>query len=171
MYSLEDKKYLDLYFSIKDRDYSKKIDRTELNNITQEIYESLDSTFFNSFDIIVIPESSSEFILNIVKKLNINYYILEKNSKEFIYSNLSSMNFSRQELESQKLRINKMNDSFKLNKIKSNQRSKYIDILFKEPSIDLDGKILFLDDSSFTGNTFKAAQSKVDFTDTYYIFH
>ena len=170
MYSLEDKKYLDLYFSIKNREYAKQMDKNELKNITQEIYESLDYAFFNSFDIIVIPESSSDFILNIVKKLNINYYILEKNSKEYIYRKLSSMKFSRQELESQKLRINKMENSFKLNRIKSNQRLKYIDILFKKPSIDLDGKILFLDDSSFTGNTYKAAQSKVNLTDDYYIF-
>lgn len=165
-FDLSNKDNLEQYFAIKKRDYSDKT--IDSNDFIDSI--NIDEKLLKDIDTIVLAESSSDFILNIVKKTNKNYYILEKNSKDFILGKLKDMNLNKPELASQIRRINNMKDGFKLNKIKSNQRHKYIPYIFKDISIDIWDEVLFVDDSYFTGTTLKAAQEKVKIKNSLFIF-
>lgn len=161
---------LNLYFSLKHRSYASMLSEDEYNGIVDKIISDLDLDYFKKFNLILIPRSSSNFIEDIVKKTGIDYKIIEKNPKKYFLDNLKVIGFSKQEFESQVNRINKMGHDFQLNKIKSNQRVKYTPYLFKKIDLDKDLKILFMDDSSFTGATEEAVRTIFNISDSFFIF-
>ncbi len=57
---------------------------------------------------------------------------------------------------SQQMRFSEMGNSFEINKIKSTQRERYSDFLFKKLDVK-DKNILLVDDALFSGSTLDAA--------------
>lgn len=63
-----------------------------------------------------------------------------------------------------------MGDSFKVNKLKANQRRKYKNIIFRNDICLPPGKGFILDDSFFSGTTFEALKLSTGIEDGFFIF-
>lgn len=155
VYDLNVKDNLNLYFSIKLK-HNLSISESDYEIILKDIQLYVDK--FDDYDYIIYPESSRNFVKDVVNLFdkNIIKIQLEKNDKHTILANILKLKLNKMELKSQINRINKM-DKFKINAIKSNKRNIYIPYIFKHSERDFKGaKVLIVDDSMFTQNTIKA---------------
>lgn len=153
-FDLKQKANMHLYYAVKNRfEHSICAEQKEL--LIHQLANAI-SKFCNDnkYDNIVIPESSQPFIESIVNKTGIPYFVLEKNTKEYILSQIDTLSLQKKEKENHIMRINGMGESFKINHLKSNQRRKYFDLIFKNIQNDnINKKSLIIDDSYFSGIT------------------
>lgn len=150
IYSLKSAENMRLYHSVKERFDYKMTDRE--NFISETAKKVL--YVIKQYDHIFIPESSSDFILNIVKQTRKNFTIVSKKSITEIENSIPTLNLQKKEKESVLNRITEMNGVFKINKLKSNQRRKFEDLLFNE--VEPRENSIILDDSLFSGVTLRA---------------
>lgn len=162
---LKEKENLRKYYALKDR-FEEKIDNREdfIKSISKQI-----EILTMGYDYIIIPESSSSFVEDVVKLTNKKYTILKKNSKDYLFEIMVNMNLQRKERESHIERFKDMGDLFKINKLKANQRKRYINYLFENLHLD-NKKLIFIDDSCFTGTTFEAVKKSTNIEDAIFIF-
>lgn len=111
----------------------------------------------NDYDFIIYPESSSDFIEKIVNLTGIPSIKVYKNDIDVILNITNSMKLQKMERWSHIERIKNMGKTFKINALKATQRNKYEPYLFKPVSIP-DGKGIIIDDSLFSGTTFRALE-------------
>ena len=156
LYNINEDNNLDLYFSLKNK-HGLEISKKDKEIFIQDAVKKLEPLLLDT-DLILYPQSSSSFISEIVYKLNKKSILLKKRTLNEIKDKLTEINFSKQELQSQINRISKMGDTFKINKIKYNQRHRYIKYLFEDIEFDKNKKIAFIDDSYFSGSTFDAVK-------------
>jgi len=159
--NLEKDNNLNLYFSLKNK-HNLSIKEKEKDEFIFKIRNEIKKHVKN-IDLIIFPESKSNFLKNVIGSLKIEHLELKKNSKEFIQERLVEMDFSKQEMKSQLIRLKKMGSTFQIHKIKSNQRKKYYPYLFKKTNANLENKkIIFIDDSIFSGSTLKSAKFTIN---------
>lgn len=152
-------KNIKLYFALKEK-HNCEISTKSRNDFIKSVALKID-LLSEEFDTIVIPESSKTLLEDIVNITSFKQKkILIKNKPCYIKTKLFDMKLSKSEFSSQIKRIDKMADSFYIHYIKSNKRKIYIPYLFKE--IETNRKVLFLDDSIFTGNTLEAAKYAIN---------
>jgi len=160
-YDLNVEENLVKYFALKEK-HNKKITDIEKETIMLDIYNDIDS--LDKYDVIIYPESSKKLLEQVVdlfvdiEKIK----LIKRDKKEILESVIRNNKMSKQEKESQRLRFDKM-DGFQINKIKSNQREKYIPYVFQDLKVKelSNKKILIVDDSIFTLNTIKAIESVI----------
>ena len=157
IYNINKDENLNLYFSLKGK-HDLNISEDEKNKFINEVSKKIKELSL-SFDTIIYPESSSDLIEKVAVSLNKDIIVIKKNSLSTIRSILTDMKFSKQEMSSQIKRISEMTESFKIHKIKYNQRHKYAEYLFEKIELKDEEKTLFIDDSYFSGSTFKAIKS------------
>lgn len=121
------------------------------------------------FDCILIPETKNECFKEIVKNLNYQTVIIKKRSKEEILTNLESQKMMKAERKKLVDNIMQMED-VKIGLVAANQRERVANVLFEDIESIKDKKVLFLDDSVFTGSTFKAIVNKFKVIDTVVLF-
>jgi hypothetical protein len=158
---LKSKENMIFYHSLKGR-FDYKIQNKDV--VEQDIYEKI-KDFVLQYDYIVYPESSSNFIENIVNKFNINKFKVKKRKIEDVISYCETLNLQKKEKESHLEKITSMGSVFKINKMKANQRLKYEKVIFENITLP-EGKGLILDDSLFSGTTYRGLISvagKLDF--------
>ena len=138
------------YYGVKDRfEYTSN----NKQQFIEEIASSIKS-FAQKFDWIAIPESSNSFITDIVKQLNVDYFVIKKNNITTVISFAEKLSLQPKEKKVHIEKLTSMN-VFKINLLKSNQRRKYEQIIFQENK-SLQGKGLVIDDSLFSGTTLRA---------------
>lgn len=162
---LKEKDNLRKYYALKDR-FEEKIENRERFII--EVAEKI-ILLTNNYEHIVIPESSCSFVEDVVKLTNKKYTILKKNSKDYLFNILMNLNIQKKERESHIERFKDMGNSFKINKLKANQRKRYINDLFENVNFE-DEKSIIIDDSCFTGTTFLAMKKSTNIEDAIFIF-
>ncbi len=123
----------------------------------------------NQYDYIVYPESSSDFIENIVLMTGVQAIKAYKNDIDVIKNITNSMNLQKMERASHLERIQNMGDTFKINALKATQRNKYEPYLFKPITIPV-GKGIIIDDSLFSGTTFRALENVTGIKNWFAIF-
>ena len=120
-------------------------------------------------DYIIFPETTNQCFIEIIQSLNIPSIALEKRNKTEILSLLDAQKMMKQERQKLNNAIQQMND-IKIGLIAANQRQRIANILFKPISTIQNKKLVFLDDSIFTGHTFKAIQQQYHIQDTLVLF-
>lgn len=162
---LKSKDNMIIYHSLKERfDYCLSNKEEFENNIFNDIKD-----FIGQYDFIVYPESSSKFIENIVKKFEIKKIKVNKRKINEVIKFCENLNLQKKEKESHLERLHKMKDVFKINQMKANQRLKYESVIFEDVTIPK-GKGIIIDDSLFSGTTYRGLISVVGKLDFLSIF-
>lgn len=147
-YDLKDRENMILYFSLKNKyGYSLKNRDEVLDRISFELDLS-------SYDCVIIPQSTSDFLEQICLRQNKKYLILEKNDLQYFKELACTLGLQKAELKSHLDRMNEMGDNFRINLLKATQRKRYIPYLFK--TISVPENSILLDDSNFSGSTQEA---------------
>jgi hypothetical protein len=139
---------LQLYFGVKN-----KYDCHLTNR--DEFLSHLGCFLTRSFDFAVYPESSNEFASFLAGCLAPIAVCVPKTPLDKIRDEVLTMKWQKSELKSQLTRLDEMGGVFRINLVKSNQRERYIPLMFQ--SVDLPaGRGVIVDDSIFTAATIKA---------------
>ena len=121
------------------------------------------------FDVVLIPDTKNVCFKQLVEKLNMPIVVLNKNSKEYVLEQLAQQKMMKDERKKLVDCINGMQD-IKIGLISANQRMRVAQLLFNVTS-NLEGKkVLFMDDSVFTGSTFKAINQVVKIDQAFVLF-
>lgn len=151
LFSTKHREYLELYFKMKNR-YDFSFTEEEKEKFIQECIN-----FIGYYDIIIYPETSGSILPLLAQKCSNQSFCILKNSKEFIQSQIFSLNLMKSEKISLLNAFSTMNNSFELKKIKGNQRKRFIPFLFQKQDINLENQsVLILDDAIFSSNTIAA---------------
>lgn len=137
-----------------------------VENIVQKIKEhySLDN-----YDVLLIPDTQNECFKQIVEKLNMPTVVFKKNSKEFVLEQISQQKMMKDERKKLVDNISSMQD-IKIGLIAANQRMRVAKLLFNISTNLENKKVLFMDDSVFTGSTFKAISEVVNIQEAFVLF-
>lgn len=121
------------------------------------------------YDCILIPETENQCFKEIVARLKIKTVILQKNSKKQVLERLALQSMMKDERKKLVSCIESMQE-IKIGLIASNQRVRVSNILFHINEDLKDKRILFMDDSVFTGSTLKAIRLLVNFKEAFVLF-
>lgn len=117
---------------------------------------------FKESEYLIIPETGNQFLIEWTVQTNKKVIILRKQTKDKIIQKLSEQTMMKAEKVKLLKAIEAMNE-VKMANIAGNQRKRLIECLF-EPlnknviSTATNNKLMFIDDSIFSGYTFLAAQ-------------
>jgi hypothetical protein len=100
---------------------------------------------------IIIPESSSDFVLKVVQLLDRDIRIAKKNDIQYFKDLAPTLGLQKAELRSHLSRMEEMGSTFKINMLKATQRDKYIKHLFERTVVKQNS--IIIDDSNFSGST------------------
>jgi hypothetical protein len=156
LYDTKIRENLNLYFSFKDK-YEYALTEKKLNFIKEKLKSNVDK-----YDLIVYPETKGAYLKEIALYLSKEIICIPKNTIVDIKEQVSKQQMMKSEKSSLMLAIDNMDNSFQINKIKANQRKRFINILFKKTTLDKSKKILFFDDSIFGGMTFTALLNSIN---------
>lgn len=155
------KETLNEYFKFKEK-YNYKFNQKELEDFLQSITSKiLKINKEKKYKTVFIPQTSNKNLIKLAKLIAENIYIVKKNKKEIIIKELNTQKFQKKEKEAL-LKSIESKEVIKIAEIKGNQRKRFIDILFEdiEENISMENTLL-LDDSAFSGFTYKALKSKL----------
>lgn len=120
------------------------------------------NTKLEQFENVVIPETSNKNFLTLVQNLDKDVHVLEKNDMHSIRAILDTQSMMKSERQKLYAALDTMT-SVKMAAIAGNQRKRFIDCLFKKHPLK---NAVFLDDSVFSGYTFAAALSAIEYPTT-----
>jgi pyruvate formate-lyase activating enzyme-like uncharacterized protein len=151
-----------LYKKMKQK-YGFSFSSLEEQEFTHQVLDELEKkSMWQEAKTLIVPQTSNQFLLHFLEKVNKEVYFLKKKSKSDILHELEAQDMMKTERVKLYAAIEAMKD-VKMANIAGNQRKRFISLLFNE----LDSSItegLFFDDSVFSGYTFLAAQEKIHFT-------
>jgi hypothetical protein len=162
---LKSREAMHLYYGLKNRfEYTVENREEVVKTIADDIRD-----FVLQYDFVVYPESSASFISDVLYKIDIPTYQVVKNSIENVRVFSNTLNLQKKERESHEERFALMGPKFKINQMKSTQRVKYEAVIFDK--LDLPkGRGLIVDDSHFSGTTYRALATVTGITDFLAIF-
>lgn len=148
---MKSREAMHLYYGLKNRFEYKVENREEVvKTIANDIRD-----FVLQYDFVTYPESSASFISDVLTQIDIPCYQIVKNSIENVRFFSNTLNLQKKERESHEERFALMGPKFKINQMKSTQRIKYENVIFDKIVLP-DGKGLIVDDSHFSGTTYRA---------------
>lgn len=153
---LKTKEGMHLYYGIKER-FEYRLDDRE--QVISDIAEFI-KPFTVGYDNIYIPQSSSDFLIQLMKKIGVNFEIIHKNKIENVISFQETLPLQRKERKAHQERFEEMGDFFKINLMKANQRRYYHSVIFDNIPLK-PGKNLVIDDSCFSGTTYQGIKEKL----------
>lgn len=152
------------YFAVKERYGEQLADRTAfISEVTARLKAPL-----LAFDTIVIPESSNDFIFRVASGLEKPVIVVYKSTKEQILEKVDTLPLQKMEKESHLKRINEMKNGFIIRDMKANQRVLYESFLFQRTTVPENS--VLLDDSCFSGTTFRALEKATSCKNCFAIF-
>ena len=168
IFPLKDQENSRLYHYIKGRNEIAPNEVWINNGIIPEVVSQIGPR-----KVVIIPESSCNFIRTIADQVADQVVVVKKRAKSEVRELLSST-FSLQKGESARFdqSFGEMGESFRLNRIKGNQRWRFADIMFdwdNVPEFSTENAII-LDDSLFSGYTAKFIKEKLGVGNTIVIF-
>lgn len=145
-----------MYYALKKR---QGYDLPDKNAFISEVSDIVSKHIASSgYDYVICPESSTDFLNVILSQCNVQVHWVPKNTKDDIVSKIDTLKLQKREKQSHLEHIAEMDETFKMRGLKLNQRKKYYQYLFKNKHLDLKGKGVIVDDSCFSGTTFKALE-------------
>jgi phosphoribosylpyrophosphate synthetase len=147
---------LELYFKFKNKNdfhfnnNEKYLFKESINNYLKE--------YIKESELLIVPETGNQFLLEIVNELGVDVHVLLKNDKESICKLLFEQNMMKDERKKILSIVNDM-DVVKIASIPGNQRKRFVNCLFKK--FETNKKVVFIDDSIFSGYTFFAARNAI----------
>jgi len=151
---LKSREAMHLYYGLKNRfEYTVEDRDGVIKSIADDIRD-----FVQQYDFVVYPESSASFISDVLSQIGIPTYQVVKNSIENVRAFSSTLNLQKKERESHEERFALMGPKFKINQMKSTQRVKYENVIFDTITLPA-GRGLIVDDSHFSGTTYRALVS------------
>lgn len=150
-----------LYKKMK-RKYGFSFSKEEEAHFTEHIFNELENNvLWNGAKNLIVPQTSNQFLMNFLNKVDKNIVVLTKRHKLDILHELDGQVMMKTERAKLYQSLELMQE-VKMAGIAGNQRKRLIHLLFSELRNDItDG--LFFDDSVFSGYTFLAAQAKIIF--------
>lgn len=136
---------------------------TKVIQIIKEHYQ------LESYDVLLIPDTKNECFKEIVSQLNMPTVVLRKNTKEQIMAQLETQKMMKAERKKLVDNLNQMED-IKIGLVAANQRMRIANLLFNIKEDLKSKKVLFMDDSVFTGSTFKAISQIVNIQEAFVLF-
>lgn len=162
---LKSKESMHLYYGLKNRfEYVVEDREGTVKSIADGIRD-----FVLTYDYVVFPESSSTFLVDVLSQIDIQRIKVSKTSMEDIILYAGTLNLQKKESESHHERFGLMNGTFKINQMKSTQRKKYEAVIFNKIDLPV-GKGLIVDDSHFSGTTYRALVNVTGLQDFLAIF-
>lgn len=110
------------------------------------------------YDYVVMPESSSSFLGEVIGSLGLPVTKVQKNSLEAVKAFSDTLPLQKKERQAHHERFLEMGDVLKINKMKASQRIKYESVLFAPVSLPT-GRGIIIDDSHFSGTTYRALKA------------
>lgn len=148
---LKSKENMHLYYGLKNRfEYHVENREAVISQIAQKLLPCV-----QDYDFIVYPQSSSDFLKKVVSQLEKTIVEIEKSSMQEVMVFMANLPLQKKERQSHLERLELMGESVKINKFKASQRVKYEAVLFKKTTLPA-GKGLIVDDSCFSGTTYRA---------------
>lgn len=155
-----DKQSIKKYYQMKNKQGLSFTPEEKLLFVEQVVSGIKENYNLNNYDLILIPETNNECFKEIIQQLNIKAVMFNKNSKEKILMDLAQQKMRKAERKKLVDSIECMND-VKIGLIAANQRMRVANLLFNIQEDLTAKKVLFMDDSIFTGSTFKAISELV----------
>lgn len=137
-----------------------------IQNIIKQIKDNYE---LDNYDYILMPETKNECFKEIIEQLNKRTVVFTKNSKEEVLNQLSLQKMMKDERKKLVSAIECMDD-IKIGLIAANQRLRVANLLFKVQEDLTDKKVLFMDDSVFTGSTLKAISQFIKIEEALVLF-
>lgn len=162
---LKTKEGMHLYYGIKERFEYRLDDREQvISDIARFIKK-----FTFGYDNIYIPQSSSDFLIKLMENLGVKFEIIYKNKIENVIAFQETLPLQKKERKAHQERFKEMGEFFKINLMKANQRRYYHSVIFDKIPFK-PGKNLVIDDSCFSGTTFKGIKEQLSEFDFISIF-
>lgn len=157
------------YYQMKNKQ-NLSFNEDEKNSFIQNVITQINDNYnLKSYDYILMPETKNECFKDIIKQLNMPTIIFTKATKEEVLLELEAQKMMKDERKKLMKSIEVMDD-IKIGLVAANQRMRVASLLFKVKE-DLTGKkLLFMDDSIFTGSTFKAICQLVKIEEAFVLF-
>lgn len=167
LFDLNEQSSRELYFQMKNKyGYSFNDDeRLKFENLVLDHFKSLNI----DFDSVIYAQTDNHILKSILSKLNKNQYEMKKNSATDIKLIVDGMKMSKP--EKQKLMTSlSSNDIVKIASLAGNQRRRIQPHLFKSEQVNVGTKVLFFDDSMFSGSTLNAVKQQYPIHEVFVIF-
>ena len=162
---LKSKENMHLYYGLKNRfEYHVENREEVISQIAQNLLN-----YVKEYDFIVYPQSSSDFLKKVVFQLGKTSVEIKKSSMQEVMVFMQNLPLQKKERQSHLERLEQMGESLKINQFKASQRVKYEKVLFKKTNLPT-GKGLIVDDSSFSGTTYRALKEVASSCDYVAIF-
>ena len=161
-FNSKDRNTLVEYFKFKEKN-GHKFSEEELNVFICSVKNKILLLNNNKkYSTVFLPETGNKNLIRLANEVSENIVIIEKNDKSKIIKELDKQHFQKKEKEALYSSMENMS-VIKMADIKGNQRIRFVDSLFKKINIDNSfyENSLFLDDSSFSSYTYKAAITKI----------
>lgn len=162
---LKTKEGMHLYYGIKERFEYRLNDREQvISDIANFI-----KPFILGYENIYIPQSSSDFLIKLMEKIDVKFETIHKNKIENVIAFQEKLPLQKKEKKSHQERFKEMGSFFKINLMKANQRRYYHSVIFEDIPFK-PGKNLVIDDSCFSGTTYQGIKEKLPKFDFISIF-
>lgn len=159
------------YYKMKCKNGASFSEREKTEFVTSVINQLNEYLSCNQFDLILVPDTTNVCFLEILTSLNKDYLILKKRAKAQILKDLESQKMMKAERAKLFKTIEDMPE-LKIGLIAANQRQRVANLLFEQTAVKIEPqcKILYLDDSVFTGSTFCAVKEVYPLSDAVVLF-
>lgn len=157
LFDLKDRMSEITYFKMKNK-YGYSFTSQEKEEFQNQVLVGLEN-HLNNIDILIVPETGNECLLEIAYRTGKEIVIFPKNNKEDIILAVTKQAMMKAEKAKLLSSLEAM-DTIKIANIAGNQRKRFIECLFKsidDMEIFKDKNVALLDDSVFSGYTFLAA--------------
>lgn len=142
----------------------------EKSHFVREVIQKIKEHYqLENYDALLIPDTKNECFKDIVAQLNLPTVVLKKNTKEQVMEQLEKQKMMKAERKKLVDNLQQMED-IKIGLVAANQRMRIANLLFNIQEDLTDKKVLFMDDSIFTGSTFKAISQTVNIQEAFVLF-
>ena len=164
IYDLKTRENMIIYHSLKERFDYRMSGRQDFILITAKILKEK----IRDYDCLIIPESSNNFLEEIVKATDKKYIIIHKTSINHIIQNIDTLGLQKKEKQCHLEKIASMDGVFKVKLLKANQRRKYTNLIFEQQTAPPNS--IIVDDSLFSGTTMESLKYATGCNDYIAIF-
>jgi len=160
LFSLEDKKNLELYFKMKNK-HNLFLTEEEKTIFVKKIVACLKKI---KFEYLVVPQSSNLILKEIATILDPKFITIQKKDITKIIEYVESMKLQKaqkQKLMNDLKNNQKVNNEIRMASLAGNQREIIAEFLFEKLEFPNDVRVLCLDDSVFSGYSLYAANTSI----------
>jgi hypothetical protein len=158
------------YYKMKNKNgyfFSVQEEQDFLTEALAQFNQHMDLTRFNA---IVTPETNNQCFKSLLAQINLPTFTIHKKSKTDVLDLLNQQFLMKSEKQKLLKTFESMSD-VKIANIAANQRNRISNLLFDiPPELEKISNILYMDDSIFTGSTFKCIKHRLNISSAFVLF-